>query len=31
MIINNKELEQLRKNAKVHQIIIDEIKKIAKP
>ncbi|MFA5916637.1 MAG: type I methionyl aminopeptidase [Candidatus Gracilibacteria bacterium] len=31
MIINKKELDQLKKNAQIHQIIIDEIKKIAKP
>jgi hypothetical protein len=31
MIINKKELDQLKKNAQIHQIIIDEIKKIALP
>nr|MDD3719927.1 type I methionyl aminopeptidase [Candidatus Gracilibacteria bacterium] len=31
MIINKKELEQLRKNAKVHKMVFDEIKNIVKP
>lgn len=31
MIINKEELEQLKKNAKIHKIIFDEIKKVAKP
>ncbi len=31
MILNNTEIEQLKKNAQIHQIIINEIKKIAKP
>lgn len=31
MIINEKELEQLKKNAIVHKLIIEEIKKVAKP
>lgn len=31
MIINKKELEQLRKNAKVHRMVFDEIKSIVKP
>ena len=31
MIINKDELEQLKKNAKVHKLIVEEIKKIVKP
>lgn len=31
MIVNKKEIEQLRKNALVHKIVFDEIKKVAKP
>jgi hypothetical protein len=31
MIINKLELEQLKKNAKVHNMIFEEIKKMAKP
>lgn len=31
MIINKKELEQLRKNAKVHKLVFDEIKNVVKP
>jgi methionine aminopeptidase len=30
-MLNEKELEQLRKNAKIHKKIFDEIKAILKP